>query len=114
LHHYNPHSFLARLRHEGKHSFSIGLSYSALEAMNKILTEIKPINREDTGFMYTCICVDKVTTWVFAYNDVQKKDKAHGTAYDLIAAYARENEVGIDRTPDYFNANKGCVCPCKR
>ena len=112
---YPPFSFQARMMHEGKYIFTISVSKTLLKDAEFMMNEIRPLNREAAGFMYTCTCTQDcnlITTWILAYDSEETKDRIHSIVKHYIKELKTKQHMPLENSlRTYYNPENVCSCP---
>lgn len=92
-------------------TFSVGKIH--LKEAERLIDTLRPINKKDPGFCYSCRCSDhNHTQWLFGYTDPAVFDEADKKADEEIAKIWNEDGktyvAGLYNSPDCENT---CICP---
>lgn len=107
-----PQDFRARVRNGSLIRLGISLSDYQMEYGERLINALRPINKKDPGFKYSCECVTGGTRWMFGYTDREVYMEADALSDEHILAARKELgiiEENISGTS--LLVGSPCVCP---
>lgn len=107
-----PEEFNKKFVNEEINGFALLSTKNNHHLVEKVIEVIRPINKKDPGFCYSCMCKHDVTEWRFGYTDLAIFEEADKAADEFMKDHQKDDSNIGGIIGAFMNPNTdACVCP---